>query len=376
MPGRIIQEIRRAEVNNPVLMLDEIDKLGQDFKGDPAAALLELLDPEQNSQFTDHYPDAPFDLSQAMFIATANTTGPAPAPLLDQMEVLRLSGYTEREKERIAFDHLIPRETVETGLRDGDRRFSPEAVAVLIREYTAEAGLRDLQRQIASVCRKVAREILSEKKGMVEILPETVRRFLGPPKFRPETADAKDRIGMATGLALTEAGGQIMFIEASMMKGGRNLILTGSLGDVMKESAQAALSYLRGHTETFGIDNGFFEDHDIHIHVPAGAIPKDGPSAGITLAVALSSLLTQTPCKRQVAMTGELTLTGRILPVGGMKEKLLAAHRSGVKTAIFPEKNRHDLVGVPDDVKEDLEIVFADEFEEVVGLALKGWKGG
>ena len=222
----------------------------------------------------------------------------------------------------------------------------------------------------------MAREILSEKKGTVEILPETVRRFLGPPKFRPETADAKDRIGMATGLALTEAGGQIMFIKASMMKGGRNLILTGSLGDVMKESAQAALSYLRGHTETFGIDNGFFEDHDIHIHVPAGAIPKDGPSAGITLAVALSSLLTQTPCKRQVAMTGELTLTGRILPVGGMKEKLLAAHRSGVKTAIFPEKNRHDLVGVPDDVKEDLEIVFADEFEEVVGLALKGWKGG
>jgi ATP-dependent Lon protease len=309
-----------------------------------------------------------------MFIATANTTGPVPAPLLDRMEVLRLSGYTEREKERIAFDHLIPRETVEAGLRDDDCRFSADAVALLIREYTAEAGLRDLQRQIASVCRKVAREILSEKKETVEILPETVRRFLGPPKFRPETADAKDRIGVATGLALTEAGGQIMFIEASMMKGGRNLILTGSLGDVMKESAQAALSYLRSHTDAFGIDNGFFEEHDIHIHVPAGAIPKDGPSAGLTIAVALSSLLTQTPCKRQVALTGELTLVGRILSVGGMKEKLLVAHRSGVTTAIFPEKDRHDLVGVPEDVKEDLGLCPPDEFDDVVGLALKGWK--
>ncbi len=374
LPGRIIQEIRRVEVNNPLIMLDEIDKLGQEFKGDPAAALLELLDPEQNSQFTDHYLDIPFDLSRAMFIATANTTGPVPAPLLDRLEILRLSGYTEREKERIAFDHLIPREIVEAGLRPENCRFSPEAVAALIREHTSEAGLRGLQRQIASVCRKVAREILTGDTETIEIDPETVRRYLGPPKYRMETADAKDRIGVATGLALTESGGQIMFIEASMMKGARNLILTGSLGDVMKESAQAALSYLRSHTEAFGIDNGFFDDHDIHIHVPAGAIPKDGPSAGLTIAVALSSLLTQTPCKRQVAMTGELTLTGRILPVGGMKEKLLAAHRSGVRTAIFPEKNRHDMVDVPEDVTADLAIVFADEFEEVVGMALKGWK--
>jgi ATP-dependent Lon protease len=373
LPGRIIQEIRRAESKNPVFMLDELDKIGQDFKGDPASALLEVLDPEQNSHFMDHYLDVPFDLSKVMFLATANTVDPIPGPLLDRLEVLRLSGYTEQEKEQIAFRYLIPREMEEAGLSEHPVQFTPDAVHKIIREYTREAGLRNLQRQIAAICRKMARDILSQdgKERTDLITPELVEIFLGPRKFYFEVAEAKERIGVATGLAWTETGGEIIFIEATKMKGKNRLILTGSLGDVMKESAQAALSYIRTNTDLYGIPEDFFDNHDIHIHVPAGAIPKDGPSAGLTIAVALLSLLTNRPTRRDTALTGELTLTGRILPVGGVKEKVLAAHRAGVKSVVFPAKNEADLKDIPDDIKRDLEIITTDELGKTVDLVLK-----
>jgi len=373
LPGRIIQEIRRAETRNPVMMLDEIDKIGQEFRGDPSAALLEVLDPEQNTSFVDHYLDVPFDLSRVMFITTANTVDPIPGPLLDRLEVIHLSGYTEEEKERIAFDFLVPREIEATGLAGSPPVFSAEAVRKIIREYTREAGLRNFQRQIAAVCRKIARDTLNHEGNSptVTITPEMVADFLGPGKYFFEVAEAKDRIGVTTGLAWTEAGGQIIFIEAAMMKGKSNLILTGSLGDVMKESAQAALSYIRSHADLFNIPENVFDENDIHIHVPAGAIPKDGPSAGVTIAMALISLLTGRPGRREMALTGELTLTGRILPVGGIREKVLAAHRAGVKTLIFPAKNEPDLKEIPDSIKKNLKIITTDELSEIVDLVLK-----
>jgi len=373
LPGRIVQEIRRTETKNPVFMLDEIDKIGQDFKGDPAAALLEVLDPEQNAHFIDHYLDVPFDLSRVMFIATANTIDPIPGPLLDRLEVIKLLGYTEEEKEKIAFNYLISKEIEEAGLSETPPVFTSEAIHKIIREYTREAGLRNLQRQIASVCRKIARDILSSKgqDESIRITPEMVEHFLGPAKFYFEVAEAKDRIGVATGLAWTEAGGQIIFIEAAKMKGKNNLTLTGSLGDVMKESAQAAMSYIRSHAELFNIPENVFGEHDIHIHVPAGAIPKDGPSAGVTIAMALISLLTDRPCKRDMALTGELTLSGRILPVGGVKEKVLAAHRAGVKTVIFPGKNEAEIKTISTDIKKELEIYAIDELSDIVDLVLK-----
>jgi ATP-dependent Lon protease len=373
LAGRIIQEIRRIETRNPVFMLDELDKIGQDFKGDPASALLEVLDPEQNTQFIDHYLDMPFDLSRVMFIATANTIGPIPDPLLDRLEILTLSGYTEQEKEKIAFNFLIPREIKEAGLSEYPIRFTPEAVRKIFREYTREAGLRNLQREIASICRKTVRDILTnEGKGINYIItPELVENFLGPRKFFFEVAGAKERVGVATGLAWTASGGDIIFIEATKMKGKNNLILTGSLGDVMKESAQAALSYIRSHTDTFDISEDFFDNHDIHIHVPAGAIPKDGPSAGLTIAIALISLVTNRPCIRDTALTGELTLSGRILPVGGVREKVLAAHRAGVKSVVFPAKNDADLGRIPDDIKKELKIITANEMDDIVDLVLR-----
>jgi len=373
LPGRIIQEIRRCEAKNPVFMLDEIDKIGQEFKGDPASALLEVLDPEQNNQFVDHYLDVPFDLSKTMFIATANTVDPIPEPLLDRFEVLYLSGYTEVEKEQIAFRYLIPTETSAAGLAEHSVRFSKEAVQKIIREYTREAGLRNLQRQIASLCRKIARDKLSHenREGPACITPEMVETLLGPKKFYYEVTQAKDRIGVATGLAWTDTGGEIIFIEATKMKGKNQLILTGSLGNVMKESAQAALSYIRSHTGDYQIPEDFFEKHDIHIHVPAGAIPKDGPSAGLTIAVALLSLITDRPCRRDTALTGELTLTGRILPVGGVKEKVLAAHRAGIKTVVFPIKNEANLRAIPEEIQNDLKIITIDELTEVVDQVLK-----
>jgi ATP-dependent Lon protease len=372
LPGRIIQEIRRSEIKNPLIMLDEIDKIGRDFKGDPAAALLEVLDPEQNAHFVDHYLDVPFDLSHVMFIATANALDLIPGPLLDRLEVITLLGYTEEEKVKIATRYLIPREVEEAGLSDAAPVFTSEAIRKIIREYTREAGLRNIKRQIASICRKIARETLRDTKApSTMITPELVERLLGPRKFYFEVAEAQDRIGVTTGLAWTEAGGQIMFIEAAKMKGKGNLILTGSLGDVMKESAQAAMSYIRSHADSINISEDIFEAHDIHIHVPAGAIPKDGPSAGLTIAVALISLLTERPGKRDVALTGELTLSGRILPVGGVKEKVLAAHRSGVKTVVFPAKNQAEIKDISEDVKKDLNIITIDELAEVINLVLK-----
>ena len=372
LPGRIIQEIRRAGSRNPVIMLDEIDKIGHDFKGDPSSALLEVLDHTQNTHFIDNYLDLPFDLSRVMFIATANTTGPIPPPLLDRLELLHLSGYTEEEKERICFDFLIPRELEEAGLYGGSVQFTAEAVQKLIREYTREAGLRNIQRQIAAVCRKTAKEILLEKNADKEriITPERVESYLGPRKYYFELVDDPGRIGVATGLALTDAGGQILFVEATMMKGSEKLILTGSLGDVMKESAQAALSYIRSNASQLKIDENFFVDHDIHIHIPAGSIPKDGPSAGLGVVLALLSLLTRQPVRNDLAVTGEVTLSGKILPVGGIRDKILAARRAGVKTVILPKQNEVDLAKVPDDVLKDVTIVTTDDVSEILKKGL------
>ena len=373
LPGRIIQEIRRAETKNPLIMLDEIDKIGRDFKGDPAAALLEVLDPEQNTNFVDHYLDVPFDLSRVMFIATANALDLIPGPLLDRLEVITLLGYTEEEKEKIAERYLIPREIENAGLSETPPVFTPEAIHKIIREYTREAGLRNLKRQIAAICRKITRETLRGRynNGPINITPEIVEDFLGARKFYFEVAEAKERVGVVTGLAWTEAGGQIIFIEAAKMKGKGNLILTGSLGDVMKESAQAAMSYIRSHSTLLNISDRMFEENDIHIHVPAGAIPKDGPSAGLTIAVGLISLLTERPCIRNVALTGELTLSGRILPVGGVKEKVLAAHRAGVKSVVFPARNEADIKDISEDIKKDLDIITINELDEVVDLVLR-----
>ena len=372
LPGRIIQEIRRAGSRNPIIMFDEIDKIGQDFKGDPASALLEVLDHTQNTHFIDNYLDLPFDLSRVMFIATANTIDPIPAPLLDRLELLHLSGYTEEEKERIVFDHLIPRQIEEAGLSGQSLSFTPEAVRKIVREYTREAGLRNIQRQIAAVCRKLAREIVLSGDGgkNIEITGELVEKYLGPRRYFFELADDTERIGVATGLALTEAGGQILFIEATIMKGKETLILTGSLGEVMKESAQAALSYIRSNAESLHINDDFFNGHDIHIHVPAGAVPKDGPSAGLTIAMALLSLLTKRPVKKDIALTGELTLSGRVLPVGGIRDKILAARRAGVKTVILPLLNMADLKEIPEDILKDMKIVTINDISEVIDLAL------
>jgi len=372
LPGRIIQEIRRAESKNPVILLDEIDKIGQDFKGDPSSALLELLDPEQNTQFFDHYLDVPFDLSRVMFIATANTNDPIPEPLLDRLEVLYLSGYTEQEKTEIAVKYLIPAAVEDTGLCEQPPDFTSEAICKMIREYTREAGVRELKRQITAICRKKARERLrvQAKETSRIISLETVEAQLGPPRFFFEIAEAEDKIGIATALAWTAAGGEIIFIETTQMKGKNRLIQTGSLGNVMKESAQAALSYIRSHTERFHIDEDFFDTHDIHIHVPAGAIPKDGPSAGLPIAVALISLLTGRACRRNTALTGELTLSGRILPVGGVKEKILAAHRAGVKSVVFPAKNERDLAEIPEEVKKALHIITLNELNDIIDRVL------
>ncbi len=372
LPGRIIQELRRCETNNPVFMLDELDKLGQEFKGDPAAALLEILDPQQNTHFMDHYLDVPFDLSRIMFIATANHLDAIPAPLLDRLEVLWLSSYTEEEKIQIAFHHLIPRELAAAGLGEDPIRFDEKAVSRIIRDYTREAGLRNLQRQLAALCRKIALRRLdgNPSQAIDGITEQEVEDYLGPAQFFFEVAQAKDRVGVATALAWTDSGGEIVFIEATKMRGGNRLILTGSLGTVMKESAQAALSYIRSNSRRYGIPDDFFERHDIHIHVPAGAIPKDGTSAGLPIAVALISLITDRCCRRESAMTGELTLTGRILPVGGVKEKVLAAHRAGVRTVVLPAKNEVNLGDIPPDVRQALQILTIDELDAAIDHVL------
>ena len=370
LPGRIIQEIRRAEASNPVFMLDEVDKIGQDIRGDPAAALLEALDPEQNFSFTDHYLDVPFDLSHVLFITTANTLLPIPPALLDRMEVIHLSGYTEEEKEKIAFQFLIPHQKEENGLKDYPLAFTPDAVYKIIREYTREAGVRNLEREIATLCRKIAKEVAMEHSPKMEMNEAGVEELLGPRKFYREVAQERDRIGVATGLAWTENGGDIIFIETSKMKGDKGLILTGSLGEVMKESAQAALSYIRANALSLDIPENFYQECDIHIHVPAGATPKDGPSAGITIAAAVLSLLRGKPIPHEMAMTGELTLSGRVLPVGGIKEKILAARRAGVKTVILPKKNEENLSDIPDYVKKEMSFVLVEHIQEVLDLTL------
>jgi len=372
LPGRIIEEIRRADSANPVIMLDEVDKIGQDFKGDPESALLEVLDPEQNQSFIDHYLDVPFDLSNVMFIVTANIADNIQGPLRDRMEIIEFSGYTEDEKVNIALLHLVPKQIREQGLSDFPPKFTAETVSKIIQEYTREAGTRNLERQIATICRKIATEFVHHKETIrnIEITHAFVERYLGPRKYYFEVADEKNRVGVATGLVWTEAGGDIIFVEAARMKGNRELILTGSLGNVMRESAQAALSYIRSNASSFNISEDFFENHDIHVHVPAGAIPKDGPSAGATIAVSLISLLSGMPARRDVAITGEITLSGRILPVGGIKEKILAARRAGVKVVVLPMKNKVDTETLPEDAKKGLEILLADKIGEMVDKVL------
>jgi len=372
MPGRIISEIRRIGLKNPVFMLDEIDKIGQDFRGDPASVLLEILDPEQNSCFVDHYVDVPFDLSGVMFITTANVVETLPHPLLDRLEVINFPGYTESEKKNIARKYLIPRQLREHGLTHLTPDFTEPAVAKIIHDYTREAGLRNLDREIATVCRKLARVCLQSKGGACALTVDDVlvEKLLGPRKFSHEVAEAGNRVGVTTGVVWTEFGGELIFVEASQMRGHQQLILTGSLGTVLQESAQTALSFIRSHAEDFGLDPNFFADQDIHIHLPAGAIPKEGPSAGVTIALALLSLLTGRPARRDVALTGELTLSGRILPVSGIREKILAAQRAGVKVVVFPKLNEVDLNNLEPEGKEGLEIVLAEEIKPLIDLVL------
>lgn len=371
LPGRIIQGIRNAGSNNPLFILDEVDKLGADFRGDPAAALLEVLDPEQNNSFADHYLDVPFDLSQVLFLTTANVLDTIPHALRDRMEVLELPGYTEEEKLQIVKRHLLPKQLAENGLGDRKIELTPEAAAEIIRSYTREAGLRNLEREIARVFRKIARAVTEGEVPPEKITPEMVRGYLGPPRFFQEVAERTQEPGVATGLAWTANGGDILFIESTRMSGQKGLTLTGSLGDVMKESMQAALSYIRSRADRLGIPSDFFDKSDIHVHVPAGAIPKDGPSAGVTIAASLASLLTGRPVRSDVAMTGEITLRGKVLPVGGIKEKVLAARRAGIKTIILPRRNESDLEDVPEELRRELKMVFVDTVDEVLAAALR-----
>ncbi|MEB2309662.1 MAG: endopeptidase La [Candidatus Brocadiaceae bacterium] len=370
LPGRIIQEICRAGSNNPVFMLDEIDKIGADFRGDPASSLLEVLDPEQNFSFVDHYIDVAFDLSHVLFITTANILDTVHTALRDRMEVLYLPGYSEDEKLRIAYQFLIPKQLRENGLEDQPVTFQNQSVYKIIREHTREAGLRNLEREIASICRKVAKEIVAGEQITNEIRPEIVEKFLGPRKFFYQVAEEEDRIGVAIGLAWTETGGDIIFVEASRMKGEKELTLTGQLGEVMQESAIAALSYVRSNAKRLGIDENFYNTSDIHIHVPSGAIPKDGPSAGIAMCMALISLLTERRAKREVALTGEITLTGNVLPVGGVKEKVLAAIRAGVKAIVLPAKNKDDYEEIDKEIRNKIQCSYIQKIDDAIDLVL------
>jgi ATP-dependent Lon protease len=373
LPGRILQAIRRIESRNPVFMLDEIDKLVMDFHGDPASALLEVLDPEQNSEFRDHYLEVAFDLSQVMFITTGNLLEPIPDPLRDRMEIINLSGYTENEKSAIAKQYLIPRQIKENGLHNEEIEFTEEALLTIIRSYTREAGVRNLEREIGSVCRKVVTIIAENKTQSVSITPEKVNEFLGRPHFfgNEEIAIRTSIPGVATGLAYTPVGGDVLFIEATRMPGSKGFQITGSLGNVMQESAHAALSFVRSRAESLGLDQSFFEKSDIHLHIPAGAQPKDGPSAGVTMATALVSLISGRPVKADVGMTGEITLRGQVLPVGGIKEKVLAAHRSGLKSVIMPKRNESDLEDLPEEVRKSIKFVFVETVDEVLKTALE-----
>ncbi len=370
MPGKILQSIRRSGSKNPVFMIDEVDKIGSDFRGDPASALLEVLDPEQNFAFTDLYLDVPFDLAQVMFVTTANRLDTIPEPLRDRMEILHLTGYVEEEKLEIAQRYLVPRQIEAHGLSKAMLTITEAALAEIVHGYTSDSGLRKLEQQIATICRKIAKEIAMGKTKARTLAPSDLQEFLGPIVYIPEVAERTDEVGVATGLAWTSSGGEILFIEATRMKGNGGLSITGQLGDVMRESAQAALSYVKAHAPDLGIEETAFEKVDIHIHVPAGAIPKDGPSAGITIAVALASLMSQRPIRHDMAMTGEITLRGKVLPVGGLKEKILAARRAGITSVLIPQKNEKDLVDIPAHIRKQLKLIPVREISEVLAAAL------
>jgi ATP-dependent Lon protease len=372
LPGRIIQTIHRVETHNPVIMLDEIDKLGRDFRGDPASALLEVLDPEQNTEFRDHYLDVAFDLSEVLFITTANELDPIPGPLRDRMEIIQLSGYTEQEKVEIARQYLVPRQIRENGLRASEIAVEDDALLEVVREYTREAGVRTLEREIGRAARKVVTKIAEGETEKIVIDREKLRELLGKPRYghREELEERTDQPGVATGLAWTPVGGEVLFVEATQMPGGKGFQYTGQLGEVMQESAKLAYSYIRSRANELGVDPEFYKESDIHLHVPAGAVPKDGPSAGVTMATALASLMTQRPTKSNVAMTGEITLRGQVLPVGGIKDKILAAHRLGADTVIIPKKNENDLEDVPDEVREAITVILVDHLDDVLEAAL------
>ncbi len=370
LPGRIIQGLRRVGSNNPVFMMDEVDKIGADFRGDPSSALLEVLDPEQNYSFRDHYLGVPFDLSKVMFITTANLLDPIQPAFRDRMEVIHLPGYTEEEKLQIALRHLMPKQVKENALNEKLISFTSGSIKKIISQYTREAGVRNLEREMASVCRKVARKVAEGKKKSTKITSQNIERYLGPPKIFKDQLLQQDQVGVTTGVAWTATGGEMLFVEATKMKGKGNLSLTGSLGDVMKESAHAALSYARAHAKELGIDSQIFTQNDFHIHIPEGAIPKDGPSAGVTIATSLISVCTNLKVKRDVALTGEITLRGNILPIGGLKEKVLAAQRAGVKKIILPAANKKDLIDIPKKIKKEIEFIFVEEIKEVFDQAL------
>jgi ATP-dependent Lon protease len=371
LPGRFIQQMKKAGTRNPVMLLDEIDKLGADFRGDPSAALLEVLDPEQNHTFSDHYLDVPFDLSKVMFIATANQLDPIPGPLRDRMEIIELSGYTLDEKVAIARAHLIPKQVAEHGITPELIEIPDDTLVEIITAYTREAGVRNLERRIADVCRSVAVQVASGSTEKQTITIEKLHELLGPQRIESEMAERTSQTGVAAGLAWTPYGGDLLFIEATKMVGKGSLTLTGKLGDVMKESAHAAMSYLRANAERLGVPPNFLEKTDVHIHVPDGAMPKDGPSAGVTILTALTSLMTGIRVRNDTAMTGEATLRGMVLPVGGIKEKVLAAHRAGIKRIILPERNKKDMVDVPEQAKNELEFFFVRRMDEVLNLALE-----
>lgn len=370
LPGRIIQGMRNADSRNPIFLLDEIDKMSADFRGDPSAALLEVLDPEQNNTFSDHYIELPFDLSRVLWVVTANVMHNIPRPLLDRMEIISIPGYTEEEKIQIAKRYLIPKQMRDHGLNDKQIIFSEGTLQKVISDYTREAGVRNLERNIAGLCRKVARQIVQNKKSSVKVTAQNLHTFLGAPKFRRRQAEGKAEVGVTTGLAWTEVGGEVLNTEVSVMKGKGKLLLTGQLGEVMRESAQAGFSYIRTRVKELGIDEEFYEKNDIHIHLPEGAIPKDGPSAGITMATAMVSALTGTPVRNDIAMTGEITLRGRVLPVGGIKEKVLAAHRLGINTIILPKENQRDIDEIPANVKRHLEFILVEHMDQVLDRAL------
>jgi ATP-dependent Lon protease len=381
LPGKILQSLKKAGVNNPVFCLDEVDKMSMDFRGDPSAALLEVLDPEQNYAFNDHYLDIDYDLSDILFITTANTLPDIPLPLQDRMEIIRLPGYTEYEKYHIGEGFLVPKQVKINGLEGKNINFSPNAIYTVIRKYTREAGVRNLEREIASICRKIAKEVLKNKSGDMEksvytVSSKSVTKYLGPARFREGQIEEKDQIGLVTGLAWTQVGGELLNVETAIMPGKGQLTVTGKLGDVMQESAQAAVSYVRSRAAYLQIDEKFHRKYDIHIHIPEGAIPKDGPSAGITMCTSIVSALTKRPVHRDLAMTGEITLRGRVLPIGGLKEKILAAHRGGITKVIIPKENEKDIREIPKPIKKQIEIVTADHMDEVLTYAIIVKGGG